>query len=1241
MRQEVISRNGKTRGKEMKERVEISTLAGWMQLLSNTKTKSGSILCHSNTGLHSITFPFIQNAHVFLFYHIITPKKFIIQHLCLHWTTTSLEPALFVPLASDLNVKAAIRTWSLRDKCRLGLYKETRETERMLGVEAHAREILVGHNLHVSGCTCGSSEGECHDRELRKMGVLDRHHFLSIIWQIVDGLLRLQFLCSFAYLFFLVATIHSFHLRHCKQNVPVRREVCDKKCPRDVFLSLRQTHPSLAAATFCHPQIRPTDSSAPASDQPDTKTAFIEQQPWCCYKQPGHEERNPAKESPIHSSLTWSYNKPLDSIGLAAARNGSAFPIASSPHLSLYNTHSSSRIHIHHLICYTTPAPALSIFSVSLITQDAPHFPVVLPPTHLQPNLPFSCLFFVTLSIASASEARVVKGQPVSKLSARNDGTSGEYYTSPSAQPKGSAADKPADCDEPSKSGKSAGLHVADPAIPLIRAIEHFRDEVTHKGGHGPNKSSALPFDGADLPAALGSQSPTSALPLVAPTLSKLPILHDGVSRAHPLPVGQAGTLPSHLPVVGDGDVPVSAVPNPLTLAHSVTSNLPVSTLPSVKNIPAQDPSSLINRVFSGFPSVPSPLPVGNSSSLPVDPTKLVNPVISHLPVGTDGVPLPSPSSLPVDPSNLTSPVTSDLPAGLPVVGGTSGLPLPIGNSGANLPSLPVDPSSVINRVASTLPVSPSAAGGLPLPVSSLPLDPSHIASPILSNLPAGTGDSGLPFPISSLPVDPSNVDPSSVISPVTSHLPIGDGSSSLPVDPSAVINRVASNLPVSPSAPGGSGLPLPVGALPVDPSTIATPVLSNLRGALPVGPGGSGLPLPTSSLPVDPSNVDPSSVIIPVISHLPVSGDSSSLPVDPSTLIDRVASNLPVSPSVPGGSGLPLPVGSLPVDPTTIASPVLSNLPGAQPPADAGNPGLPLPTSSLPVQPPLDPSSLINPVASHLPIGPDGVDPSSLINRVASDLPITPPSLGSPGLPTSALPVDPAAVASPVIAQLPLSQSGGTAGLPLPVPSLPVDPSTVAPTNLISPVVSNLPGSPAASGSALPLPVDPSSVISTIASNLPGTPVTTGSGGTLPVDPLSVITRVESKLPVSPAAGASPIPALPVDPLAINPSGVVAPVASSSPVGLPAGAPVDPSAVVPSDTLTAGGPLSAVAPGLPSLPVDPSSVINRVTSNLPIDPAAALGASPVNPAGSSLPIVGAAPLGAGPSYTAPAPTGY
>lgn len=51
-----------------------------------------------------------------------------------------------------------------------------------------------------------------------------------------------------------------------------------------------------------------------------------------------------------------------------------------------------------------------------------------------------------------------------------------------------------------------------------------------------------------------------------------------------------------------------------------------------------------------------------------------------------------------------------------------------------------------------------------------------------------------------------------------------------------------------------------------------------------------------------------------------------------------------------------------------------------------------------------------------------------------------------------------------------------------------------------------------------------------------------------------------------------------PVDPSAIDPSGVVAPAASSLPVA--AGTPVNPSAVVPSDTLTAGGPLSAVVPG-------------------------------------------------------------
>ncbi|KAI7951862.1 hypothetical protein MJO28_007546 [Puccinia striiformis f. sp. tritici] len=605
----------------------------------------------------------------------------------------------------------------------------------------------------------------------------------------------------------------------------------------------------------------------------------------------------------------------------------------------------------------------------------------------------------------------------------------------------------------------------------------------------------------------------------------------------------------------------------------------------------------------------------GNSSSSPISPAdNILHSTVPKLASGNSG---------------LLSNVIPNLSDSQPPADGSSrsSLPIPLASDviDSTIPKIASGPTTIIEPTISHLPVVGGNPGGSDnQPSFAIP----GVIAPVISDLPVVGG--GTPGALSNLPViGGGNSDP-------ISHLPVvGDGNpgaalNGLPAGD--LVNPIVSDLPVP--HPFGGDSPLPI-----DPASLPNSVLSNLPLG---GNGGSG----SSPLPVDPSSL--------LGNVLP--GASS---VDPSTLVDRVTSNLPIGQS--GGAGIPGGIlSSLPVDPLSAINPVTSDLP-----LGSGLPG----AGSLPV----DPSSLINRVTSDLPIGGNGiagsplsnlpvapilsnlpvgqsrggglpgvgslpVDPSSLINGVTSDLPIG--GNGIAGSPLNNLPVDPINIANPILSNLPVGQSVG-GGLPG-VGSLPVDPSS-----LLNRVTSDLPiGGNGIAGSPLSnLPVARSFQLAggTISRrNLPVAPIlsnlpvgqSVGGGlpgvGSLP-DPSSLLNRVTSDLPIGGnGIAGSPLSNLPVAPILSN-----LPVGQSVVGGLPgAGSlPVDPSSLLNGVTSDlpiggngiAGSPLSNLPvdpinianpilsnlpvgqsvggglPGVGSLPVDPSSLINRVTSDLPI----------------------------------------
>ncbi|KAI7947117.1 hypothetical protein MJO29_011644 [Puccinia striiformis f. sp. tritici] len=402
------------------------------------------------------------------------------------------------------------------------------------------------------------------------------------------------------------------------------------------------------------------------------------------------------------------------------------------------------------------------------------------------------------------------------------------------------------------------------------------------------------------------------------------------------------------------------------------------------------------------------------------------------------------------------------------------------------------------------------------------------------------------------------------------------------------------------------------------------------------VGPAFEGSPAGIENihtLPV-PFQQDPSGVINPIISNPPVVGPTalSNLPVLGDGTPGAI-SQLPVIGDAASGS----PLNALPINPSEVVNPLISNLPVGESTGNS-NSGVP----SLPV----DPSNLVNRVFSNLPAGQSGgtgshagplgslpVDPTSLVSPVLSNFPVGQPGNGNSG----PLPVDPSSLITPVISNLPQSAGnilpGGS--------SLPVDPSS-----LIDRVTSNLPvgqstgagntGSPLSS-----LPVDTTSLINPVISNLPvGQSLGSGLPGaaSLPVDPSSLINRVTSNLPLAGNGNAgSPLNILPV-----NPTSVVNPVVSQLPVGQLAsdgnsGAnslPVDPSSLINPviSNLPIGSSGGSLLPGASSLPTDPSSLVNRVASNLPIvgngSPTAPLNSLPADPSSLINPVISNLPVG-------------
>ncbi|KAH9454548.1 hypothetical protein Pst134EB_014621 [Puccinia striiformis f. sp. tritici] len=643
----------------------------------------------------------------------------------------------------------------------------------------------------------------------------------------------------------------------------------------------------------------------------------------------------------------------------------------------------------------------------------------------------------------------------------------------------------------------------------------------------------------------------------------------------------------------------------------------------------------------------------GNSSSSPISPAdNILHSTVPKLASGNSG---------------LLSNVIPNLSDSQPPADGSSrsSLPIPLASDviDSTIPKIASGPTTIIEPTISHLPVVGGNPGGSDnQPSFAVP----GVIAPVISDLPVVGG--GAPGALSNLPVlGGGNSDPIShlpvvgdgnpaaalngltagdLVNPIVSDLPVPHpfgGDSPLPIDPASLPNSVLSNLPLGGN--GGSGSPsLPVdpssllgnvlpGASSVDPSTLVDRVTSTL----PIGQsGGAGIPGGIlSSLPVDPlSAINPVTSDLPLGSGLPGAG---SLPVDPSSLINRVTSdlpiagngiagsplsNLPVAPILSNlpvgqsvGGGLPG-VGSLPVDPSSLINGVTSDLP------IGGNGIAGSPLNNLPV----DPINLANPILSDLPVGQSvggglpgvgslPVDPSSLLNRVTSDLPIG--GNGIAGSPLSNLPV------APILSNLPVGQSvvGGLPG----AGSLPVDPSS-----LINGVTSDLPiGGNGIVGSPLNnLPVAP------ILSNLPvGQSVVGGipGAGSLPVDPSSLINRVTSDLPIGGnGIAGSPLNNLPVAPilsnlpvgpsvvgglpgagsLPVDPSSLINGVTSDLPIGGNgiAGSPLD---SLPVDSISLANPIISNLPvgpsvvgGLPgagSLPVDPSSLINRVTSDLPI----------------------------------------
>ncbi|POW13410.1 hypothetical protein PSHT_07676 [Puccinia striiformis] len=482
-----------------------------------------------------------------------------------------------------------------------------------------------------------------------------------------------------------------------------------------------------------------------------------------------------------------------------------------------------------------------------------------------------------------------------------------------------------------------------------------------------------------------------------------------------------------------------------------------------------------------------------------------------------------------------------------------------------------------------------------------------------------------------------------------------------------------------SPISPADNILHSTVPKLASGNSGLLSNVIPNLSDSQPPADGSSrsSLPIPLASDVIDSTipkiASGPTTIIEPTISHLPVVGGNPGgsdnqpsfavpgviapwlvmeTPVRPSTVSQLAISSIPIVSDLP----VPHPFGGdspLPIDPASLPNSVLSNLPlGGN--GGSGSSPLPVDPSSLlatcyPVHPQLtihlvDPLSAINPVTSDLPLGSGlpgagslPVDPSSLINRVTSDLPIG--GNGIAGSPLSNLPV------APILSNLPVGQSRG-GGLPG-LGSLPVDPSS-----LINGVTSDLPiGGNGIAGSPLNnLPVDPINIANPILSNLPvGQSVGGGlpgqpprrpdplqlAGGTisrrwtpwrwsLPVDPSSLINGVTSDLPIGGnGIAGSPLSNLPVESILSN-----LPVGQSVGGGLPGQPPGRPDPLQ-----LAGGTISRRwTPWRWLSPVDPSSLLNGVTSDLPIGGNGIAGSPlsnlPVDPINIANPILSNLPVG-------------
>ncbi|PLW06307.1 hypothetical protein PCASD_24996, partial [Puccinia coronata f. sp. avenae] len=606
-----------------------------------------------------------------------------------------------------------------------------------------------------------------------------------------------------------------------------------------------------------------------------------------------------------------------------------------------------------------------------------------------------------------------------------------------------------------------SGNPIHEPALALLRAIEDFREEVSHENS---SPMSSSPLESTAFPVPLASKTP-AASPVPSPALSTVPVIHDSEARTHPLPGSpQAGSLPSRLSSLSTDDLTVpdgEMLPVPAAQASSPASsgmsNLPVlqSTAGESSGIAAstaQDPSKLINRVFSSFPSVQPPLAVGNpgaqlsSLSVPVDSSNLVTPPVAQPSTdGNSGAPSSAPSPS-VNPSNLVSPDTSSLRAAQSAGAASPVTPL-------STPALQVDPSNV------TMPVTPasaatqlSAAGSTAVPVtsSSLPVDPLNMANRVSSNVPAplsaaGTPDAPLATP--PVPMAPPQVDPSTLTNTIISNSPApqpadaGNGAVpspiALPASPSTSANPI---LPAAPLTPP-SGIPSSPSP-PVDPSSLTNRVTSNMPATLPPS-ANAGAPLAAPSPPVDVAAVDPSTL---------ASASTSPLPA------------AQVQPSPDGSTGAPPSTPSLPVDPSTVNP---SNLNPAQP---ANNESAGTPTNTL--SPPVP--AAVTPAISSPPAVQPTVDGSS---RAVVDSAISAPN------PSSTTPNQAAQQPAPVpsVPALPVAQPAveGNPGGAAPVAAVgSTIPSTAGqPATMIPPPVLDVPVAPPAPAAATPVAQDGSSV--------------------------------------------------------------------------------------------------------------------------------------------------------------------